>query len=114
MYEAGQLNLLCVLELTNHALQLLRDERRLLSDAPRPHLNPAHLQEKRQQMARVLQNLHLIRYALSPTSGAFHLLLVLIIYALLTGRRFLRKGFLRSGVPSESWRPSGTGSGWIP
>lgn len=68
VYEAGQLNLLCVLELTNHALQLLRDEHRLLSDAPRPHLNPAHLQEKRQQMARVLQNLHLIRYALSLTS----------------------------------------------
>lgn len=65
VYEAGQLNLLCVLELMNHALQLLREERRRVSDAPKPRLNPAHLQEKRQQMARVLQNLHLIRYTLT-------------------------------------------------
>lgn len=65
VYEAGQLNLLCVLELMNHALQLLREERRRVSDAPKPCLNPVHLQEKRQQMARVLHNLHLIRYTLT-------------------------------------------------
>lgn len=65
VYEAGQLNLLCVLELMNHALQLLREERRRVSDAPKPYLNPVHLQEKRQQMAHVLQNLHLIRYTLT-------------------------------------------------
>lgn len=62
VYESGQLSLLCVLELVNHALQLLREERRRLSDAPKPDLRPAHLQEKCQQMTRALQGLHLIRY----------------------------------------------------
>lgn len=47
-------------------------------------------------------------------TDAFHLLFVLKISDLFTDRRFLRKDFLRSVVPSESWRPSGTGSGWIP
>nr|XP_046236915.1 HAUS augmin-like complex subunit 6 isoform X2 [Scatophagus argus] len=65
VYEAGQLNLLCVLELTNHALQLLREERFRLANVPKPQLNPEHLQEKCQQMARVLQNLRLIRQKIS-------------------------------------------------
>ncbi|XP_058482215.1 HAUS augmin-like complex subunit 6 [Solea solea] len=65
VYEAGQLNLLCVLELMNHALHVLRDERRRLSDAPKSDLNPRHLQEKCQQMGRVLQDLHLIRQKIS-------------------------------------------------
>lgn len=62
VYEAGQLNALCVLELMNHALQLLREERCRVAHAPKPQLSPKHLQEKCQQMARTLQNLHLIRY----------------------------------------------------
>ncbi|XP_044039634.1 HAUS augmin-like complex subunit 6 [Siniperca chuatsi] len=65
VYEAGQLNLLCVLELTNHALQLLKEERCHVSHAPKPQLSPQHLQEKCQQMARVLQDLHLIREKIS-------------------------------------------------
>ncbi|XP_042368535.1 HAUS augmin-like complex subunit 6 [Plectropomus leopardus] len=65
VYEAGQLNLLCVLELMNHALQLLREERCRVSHAPKPQLSPEHLQEKCQQMARALQNLHLIRQRIS-------------------------------------------------
>ncbi|XP_070786136.1 HAUS augmin-like complex subunit 6 [Enoplosus armatus] len=65
VYEAGQLNLLCVLELMNHTLQLLREERCHVSDAPKPQLSPQHLQEKCQQMARVLQDLHLIRQKIS-------------------------------------------------
>ncbi len=65
VYEAGQLNLLCVLELMNHALQLLREERCRVSHASKPQLSPKNLQEKRQQLARVLQNLHLIRQALT-------------------------------------------------
>ncbi|XP_059210309.1 HAUS augmin-like complex subunit 6 [Centropristis striata] len=65
VYEAGQLNLLCVLELMNHALQLLREERGLVSHAPKPQLSPQHLQEKCQQMAHALQNLHLIRQRIS-------------------------------------------------
>lgn len=64
VYEAGQLNLLCVLELMNHTLQLLKEERSRVAHAPKPQLSPKHLQEKCQQMARVLQNLHLIRYTL--------------------------------------------------
>ncbi|XP_041821248.1 HAUS augmin-like complex subunit 6 isoform X2 [Chelmon rostratus] len=65
VYEAGQLNLLCVLELMNHALQLLKEERCRVSHAPKPQLSPQHLQEKCQQMARVLQNLHLTREKIS-------------------------------------------------
>lgn len=65
VYEAGQLNLLCVFELTNHALQLLREERCRVSEAPKPQLSPQQLQVKCQQMARALQNLHLIRQRIS-------------------------------------------------
>uniref|UniRef100_A0A3Q1IZM8 HAUS augmin-like complex subunit 6 N-terminal domain-containing protein n=1 Tax=Anabas testudineus TaxID=64144 RepID=A0A3Q1IZM8_ANATE len=65
VYEGGQLNLLCVLEVTNHALQLLREERCKVSTVPKPQLSPQHLQEKCQQMARVLQDLHLIRQKIS-------------------------------------------------
>ncbi|XP_068444016.1 HAUS augmin-like complex subunit 6 [Clinocottus analis] len=65
VYEAGQLNLLCVLELMNHALQLLREERCRVSHAPKPQLSPPQLQEKCQQMARALQSLHLIRQRIS-------------------------------------------------
>ncbi|CAJ1086359.1 HAUS augmin-like complex subunit 6 [Xyrichtys novacula] len=65
VYESGQLNLLSVLELTNHSLQLLREERRRVSQDPEPHFSPEHLQEKCQQMARVLQDLHLIRQKIS-------------------------------------------------
>ena len=61
VYEDGQLNLPCVLELMNHALQILREARHRVSHAPKPQLSPQHLQEKCQQMARVLQDLHLIR-----------------------------------------------------
>lgn len=61
VYEAGQLNLLCVLELTNNAMQLLRAEHCQVSHVPKPELRPQQLQEKCQQMARVLQDLHLIR-----------------------------------------------------
>ncbi|TNN83906.1 HAUS augmin-like complex subunit 6 [Liparis tanakae] len=65
VYESGQLNLLCVFELMNHALQLLREERRRVSHAPKLQLSPPQLQEKCQQMARALQNLHLIRLRIS-------------------------------------------------
>lgn len=64
MYEAGQLNLLCVLELMNHALQLLKEERRHVAHASKPQLSPHLLQEKCQQVTRALQNIQLIRYAL--------------------------------------------------
>ncbi|KAK5875979.1 hypothetical protein CesoFtcFv8_026997 [Champsocephalus esox] len=65
VYEAGQLNLLSVFELTNHALQLLREECCRVSEAPKPQLSPQQLQVKCQQMARALQNLHLIRQRIS-------------------------------------------------
>ncbi|XP_053199051.1 HAUS augmin-like complex subunit 6 [Scomber japonicus] len=65
VYEAGQLNLLCVFELVNHALQLLREERCRVSDAPKPELSAQHLQDKCQQMARMLQDLNLIRQKIS-------------------------------------------------
>ncbi|KAK7909707.1 hypothetical protein WMY93_014391 [Mugilogobius chulae] len=65
VYEAGQLNLLSVLELTNHALQLLKEENSRVSHYPQAHLVPEELQEKGQQMNRVLQDLHLIRQKIS-------------------------------------------------
>ncbi|XP_019951067.2 HAUS augmin-like complex subunit 6 [Paralichthys olivaceus] len=65
VYEAGQLNLLCVLELMTHALQILKDERSQVSHAPKFQLSPQNLQEKCQQMAHVLQDLHLIRQNIS-------------------------------------------------
>ncbi|XP_069026454.1 HAUS augmin-like complex subunit 6 [Embiotoca jacksoni] len=65
VYEAGQLNLLCVMELMNHALQLLREEQCRVSHAPKPAINPQHLQDKCRQMARMLQDLHLIRQKIS-------------------------------------------------
>ncbi|KAG7243305.1 hypothetical protein INR49_011760, partial [Caranx melampygus] len=65
VYEAGQLNLLCVIELANHTLQILREEQRRVSHAPKPQLDPQHLQVKWQQMARALQELQLIRQKIS-------------------------------------------------
>ncbi|XP_077401799.1 HAUS augmin-like complex subunit 6 [Vanacampus margaritifer] len=60
-YEAGRLNLLCPLELMNHALRLLREEPR--GGAPR--LNLPQLQQKQQQLARQLRELELLRLKLS-------------------------------------------------
>lgn len=65
VYEAGHLNLLCVMELSNHALQLLKEERSLLPPDAKLQPDARLLQEKCQQMSRVLQDLHLIRQKLS-------------------------------------------------
>ncbi|XP_014837836.1 PREDICTED: HAUS augmin-like complex subunit 6 isoform X1 [Poecilia mexicana] len=65
VYEAGQLNLLCVMELLNHALQLLKEERSRVSPAAEPPPAARRLQEHFHQMSRVLQDLHLIRQKLS-------------------------------------------------
>lgn len=62
VYQAGQLNLLTVLELTGQALQLLKEERRRVSAGPRPALEPADMQEKCRQLARALPKLLSIRY----------------------------------------------------
>lgn len=69
VYEAGQLNLQSMLELLNHALQMLREERRRVAGATTPRFSPALLQEKREQMTRGLQTLHLVRYAPRTHSG---------------------------------------------
>lgn len=52
-----------MLELLNHSLQVLREERRRLAPAhaPRADLRPAQLQDKCGQMSRALQSLQLIR-----------------------------------------------------
>ncbi|XP_008434092.1 HAUS augmin-like complex subunit 6 isoform X2 [Poecilia reticulata] len=65
VYEAGQLNLLCVMELLNHALQLLKEERSRVCPAAEPPHAVRRLQEHFHQMSRVLQDLHLIRQKLS-------------------------------------------------
>lgn len=65
VYEAGQLNLLSVLELANHALQLLKEEQCQVSHCPPAELVPEQLQEKSQQMSRVLQDLYRIRQKIS-------------------------------------------------
>lgn len=68
VYQAGQLNLLTVLELTGQAMQLLKEERCRVSAGPRPALEPADLQEKCQQLARALPKLNSIRYKRVQTS----------------------------------------------
>uniref|UniRef100_A0A3Q1BDX9 HAUS augmin-like complex subunit 6 N-terminal domain-containing protein n=1 Tax=Amphiprion ocellaris TaxID=80972 RepID=A0A3Q1BDX9_AMPOC len=65
VYEGGQLNLLCVMELMNYASQLLKEERFQVSHAPKAQVSPQQLQQKCHQMARMLQDLHLIRYLIS-------------------------------------------------
>ncbi|KAF7230041.1 HAUS augmin-like complex subunit 6 [Nothobranchius furzeri] len=65
VYEDGQLNLLCVMELTNHALQLLKEERRRVPPLSRSQISSQNLQEKCLKMSRVLRDLHLIRQKLS-------------------------------------------------
>ncbi|KAM9426331.1 HAUS augmin-like complex subunit 6 [Pholidichthys leucotaenia] len=65
VYEGRQLNLLCVMELMNHALQLLKEKRRQVSHAPKPQFNLQHLQEKYNQMTCMLQDLRLIRQKIS-------------------------------------------------
>lgn len=62
VYEGGQLDLLCLLELTNHSLQLLAEERRRLPVGPSPDVGAARLQETRGRMWRALQSLQLLRY----------------------------------------------------
>lgn len=126
MYESGQLNLLSVLELTNHSLQLLKTERSQVSQAQKPQIGHEQLQEKCQQMVRVLQDLHLIRYTeLLSLFRGMHIPQIfrftetpldeyLKFFFSLPDRRFQRKGFLRLGITSKSWRLSGTGGGWIP
>uniref|UniRef100_A0A667ZL99 HAUS augmin-like complex subunit 6 N-terminal domain-containing protein n=1 Tax=Myripristis murdjan TaxID=586833 RepID=A0A667ZL99_9TELE len=65
VYEAGQLNLLSVLELMNHALLLLKEEQSRLPEACAPQLHPQHLQEKCLHMARGLKGLQLMRQKIS-------------------------------------------------
>ncbi|XP_047429380.1 HAUS augmin-like complex subunit 6 [Mugil cephalus] len=65
VYEDGQLNILSVMELMNHSLQLLREERRRASRGPNPQPSSRLLQEKCDQMARALQNLNLLREKVS-------------------------------------------------
>uniref|UniRef100_A0A3P8U5J3 HAUS augmin-like complex subunit 6 N-terminal domain-containing protein n=1 Tax=Amphiprion percula TaxID=161767 RepID=A0A3P8U5J3_AMPPE len=65
VYEGSQLNLLCVMELMNYASQLLKEERFQVSHAPKAQISPQQLQQKCHQMARMLQDLHLIRQKIS-------------------------------------------------
>lgn len=66
VYEGGQLNLLSVLELTNHALKLLKEEQTRISHCPQSTLLiPEQMQEKCQQMSCVLQDLNHIRQKIS-------------------------------------------------
>uniref|UniRef100_A0A8C7YYU2 HAUS augmin-like complex subunit 6 N-terminal domain-containing protein n=1 Tax=Oryzias sinensis TaxID=183150 RepID=A0A8C7YYU2_9TELE len=46
VYEGGKLNLLCVVELMNHALRSLREERCQVSAASKPQISAQQLQEK--------------------------------------------------------------------
>ena len=72
MYEAGQMNLLSTLELLNHTLRLLGEERSLATNhAPVPQLDPQTLLEKSQQMARSLEDLRLMRYIIRSHTGLY-------------------------------------------
>ncbi|CAB1351742.1 unnamed protein product [Coregonus sp. 'balchen'] len=66
VYEAGQLNILRMLELLRQALGLLGEERcRVAGDTPIAQLHPLHLQERNLQMARALEDLRLMRKRIS-------------------------------------------------
>ncbi|XP_023822145.1 HAUS augmin-like complex subunit 6 isoform X1 [Oryzias latipes] len=65
VYEGGKLNLLCVVELMNHALRSLREERCQVSAASKPQISAQQLQEKCRHMTHVLQDLCLIRQKIS-------------------------------------------------
>ena len=62
MYEAGQLNPLCTLELLNHALLLLREERgRVAGHEPLAQLRLRGLPTHSGQVAHVLEELKGLR-----------------------------------------------------
>lgn len=63
VYEAGQLNLLSMLELLHQALGLLGEERvKMAGHTPIAQLHPLLLQERNLQMARALEDLRLMRW----------------------------------------------------
>lgn len=64
VYEAGQLNILRMLELLHQALVLLWEERtRVAGHTPIAQLHPLHLQERNLQMARAMEDLRVMRWA---------------------------------------------------
>ena len=73
LYKDGQLNLLCVMELMNQALQLMREEYQKIANAPKLPVTPAQLQEECQRLTRVLQRLHLTRYSRESSDRLFFL-----------------------------------------
>ncbi|CDQ68659.1 unnamed protein product [Oncorhynchus mykiss] len=66
VYEAGQLNILRMLELLHQALVLLGEERtRVAGHTPIAQLHPFHLQERNLQMARAMEDLRVMRKRIS-------------------------------------------------
>ncbi|KAM9400893.1 HAUS augmin-like complex subunit 6 [Salvelinus alpinus] len=66
VYEAGQLNLLSMLELLHQALGLLVEERvKMAGHTPIAQLHPLLLQERNLQMSRALEDLRLMRKRIS-------------------------------------------------
>ncbi|XP_064796690.1 HAUS augmin-like complex subunit 6 [Oncorhynchus masou masou] len=66
VYEAGQLNILRMLELLHQALVLLEEERtRVAGHTPIAQLHPLHLQERNLQMARAMEDLRVMRKRIS-------------------------------------------------
>ncbi|XP_035639352.1 HAUS augmin-like complex subunit 6 isoform X1 [Oncorhynchus keta] len=66
VYEAGQLNILRMLELLHQALVLLGAERtRVAGHTPIAQLHPLHLQERNLQMARAMEDLRVMRKRIS-------------------------------------------------
>nr|XP_029522827.1 HAUS augmin-like complex subunit 6 [Oncorhynchus nerka] len=66
VYEAGQLNILRMLELLHQALVLLGEERtRVAGHIPIAQLHPLHLQERNLQMARAMEDLRVMRKRIS-------------------------------------------------
>ncbi|XP_029975380.1 HAUS augmin-like complex subunit 6 isoform X2 [Salarias fasciatus] len=67
----GKLNLLCVMELMNHALQLLKDERCRTSHAPKSQLSSEHLKKQCQQMNHLIEDLTLLKKKLAEEEVKF-------------------------------------------
>ncbi|CAN9509516.1 unnamed protein product [Ophioblennius macclurei] len=71
-HEDGELNLLCVMELMNHALQLLKNERcRTPPHTPESQFSSQHLKKQCQQMDRMVEDLTLMREKIAEEEVKF-------------------------------------------
>lgn len=70
-HKDGELNLLCVMELMNHALQLLKEERCRMSHTPKPQISPEPLEKVCHQLDCMVHDLKVLRNKLSEEEAKY-------------------------------------------